>query len=166
MLWLLLGCEAMQGPAGADGVDGLDGDAADREVHREYFTKQDDRDEGYVKNREMSFDKVADETVLRLAYFDSFGAQSGTENDPCGCRWELLIDDASCEDPGAIVHDVVSIQEQAVQTSTLSGWCEDAIDAGTVALSVYVDQIPGTDGCDCLTGFGDVSGFIEAEEIY
>ena len=163
-------CEGPAGPAGVDGIDGtdgLDGSAAERLVHRVTFSQYDNTDDGLVAGRALTFDKALDDTWLRLTYFDSFGCYSGTENDACLCVWEVLFNDSSCKKDGPIEGYVSSIVEDTLSSRTLAGWCKTTDDGKIGAGQVDIEvQISATGGCDAYTGFDDVVGFLEAEEIY
>ncbi|MBT3218794.1 MAG: hypothetical protein HN348_06860 [Proteobacteria bacterium] len=166
----IFGCEGPAGPAGVDGVDGtggLDGSAADRLVHRNSFSGYDNIDDGLLSGRNLVFDKVHDDTWLRLTYYDNFGCYSGTDNDPCQCIWELLINDASCKNDGPIEGYISSVVIDMQHSSTIGGWCNKS-DNGKLAAGSYEVEVDvtATGNCDCYTGFDNMTGFLEAEELY
>ncbi len=155
------------GEVGGKGDPGEPGAPADRVVHRATFSGEDDADTGLVNGRTLTFMKAAADTSLRVAYYDSFASKSSV--DPCACRWVLQFNGAACNDPASIDGHVGSIVEQALYTNTISGYCSatsgGALGAEEITITVGVGQTPGTSGCDCLTGFANIEGMIEAEEL-
>lgn len=155
------------GEVGGKGDPGEPGDPADRVVHRATFSGQDDADTGLVNGRTLTFMKAAADTSLRVAYYDSFSSASSV--DPCACRWTLEFNGDACDDPASIEGHLGSIVEQALATSTISGYCSatsgGALGDEEITITVRVDQTPGTSGCDCQTGFANITGMIEAEEL-
>jgi hypothetical protein len=177
-LSLTTGCTAQpgeEGPAGPagepgedgqPGMDGADGDPAERVVHWATFTTGHLIDSGLVPNRALTVPKAADETGLRVTYFDHHGAQSGTGNPPCACFWEVLFDGERCASPGPLEGLVASIVEQTLVSQTISGYCYETeagpIASGDAELTVEVSH---TEMCSCDSGLSGVLGFIEAEEL-
>jgi len=165
-----VGEDGEAGPQGEQGEQGEPGEAAERLVHRAFFSSESGLDEGVLADRELIFDKEFDDSLIRVTYVDSFSAQSGNDNPACGCRWTVTINGGACTDPGSIVGDVGSIVEQTIVSGSVEGYCEGnslgALPTGSTTVGVRVGAIPNTSGCDCLTGFGSFQGFIEAEELY
>ena len=169
------GCDAA-GPKGEDGLDGdagppgAPGDAAARAVYRSTFSSTDDQDNGTVADRSLTFTKAEDDSAIRLNYYDSFTINGGTL-ELFGCQWMVLFNDRPCVDPGTIVAKIAGTGT-TLETSTVSGWCtatdEGPLTAGEITVTVRVGTVSGVSGVsagDCITGLGQVTGFIEAEEL-
>ena len=108
--------------------------------------------------------------MVRLTYYDSFTVNGGTL-ELWGCRWMLLFNDRPCTDPGPIAGNVAGTGT-TISTTTISGWCaatdEGPLGADDVVVTVRVGPITSVSGVtdgDCITGLGQVTGFIEAEEL-
>jgi hypothetical protein len=163
--------DGAQGEAGPQGEEGSAGDPAERTVHRVTFSGQEDADDGVLDGRELTFTKVEESTVIRLTYYDSFTINGGTLG-LYGCRWMLLLNDRPCTDPGPIA-GVVAGASSTISTAPISGWCaatdEGPLGAQEIVVTAWVGPISTsisgvTDG-DCVTGLGNITGFIEAEEL-
>ena len=165
-----VGEDGPAGPQGDPGEQGEPGEAAERLIHRAFFSSESDVDDGVLEDRELVFDKEFDDSLIRVTYVDSFSAQSGSANPACGCRWTVTVNGGACSDPGNIVGDVVSIVEQTLVSGSVEGYCAGnslgSLPTGTTTIGVRVGETPNAPGCDCLTGFGGYQGFIEAEELY
>jgi hypothetical protein len=170
-----VGCDT----AGRDGEDGLQGEAgpagepgdpAERTVHRSTFSSYSDVDDGTIADRELTFNKAEESTMLRLTYYDSFTV-NGSTGALYGCRWMLLFNGRPCTDPGPIAGNVVGMGS-TISSFPVSGWCtatdDGPLGAGEITVTVNVGTIPGVSGLtagDCITGMGEITGFIEAEEL-
>ena len=163
----ILGCAACQGPIGPAGPAGADGDPAERKIFRSFHTIQRENDSGLLPDRTLTFAKAEADTWVRLSYYDSFRAYGGSGAPPCSCRWELLLDGASCSEEGKIFGEVVSVVTEQARTATIVGWCKATsagpLGAGDHTVSVQISTPLGT--CDCMTGFNRVTAVVEAEEL-
>jgi hypothetical protein len=163
---LVAACAGPPGPAGeagepgADGEDGVDGDPAERVVHVATFTGGQDDTAGPVTGRVLNFEKLRDDTAIRVAYNDLVSAY--VEGQPCVCIWQLEFNGRTCADPGNISAALVA-NVQNIESLNLEGWCS-VLPAGPVALTVRAGATAPE--CQCVTGyFTDGTGFLEAEEI-
>jgi hypothetical protein len=164
--------DGAQGEAGPQGEEGPAGDPAERTVHHATFSSVEDMDDGVLEDRELSFTKIEESTMVRLTYYDSFTVNGSGTLGLYGCRWALLFNGAPCTDPGPIAANVTTMGS-TISTTDISGWCAETDDgplgAQEIVVTVQVGPLPAsvsgvTDG-DCMTGLGTITGFLEAEEL-
>ena len=153
-----------RGPAGPPGAGATITDAGASAVGevttRASFTGEEDLDNGVLTKRTLRFSKAAEDTQVRILYFDSLSARGGFDAGACSCRWELLVDNKACSPP--LFGDVGSVVNQNVQPTTMVGLT--AASAGDHTITVRVGPGVGS-GCDCFTGLASARGLLEATEI-
>lgn len=149
-----------RGPAGPPGEPAADGGVTGQVTARATFAGEDDLDNGVLPKRQLRFTKAAEETQVRLLYYDSLSARGGFDAGACACRWELLIDTKPCTPP--LFADVASVVNQNAQPTTMVGITSATAGEHTVTVRVG----PGLrSGCECLTGLAGARGLLEATEI-
>lgn len=149
------------GPAGAAGAISDAGPGAKGEVTaRASFAGEEDLDNGVLTKRTLRFTKAAEDTQVRILYYDSLSARGGFDAGACSCRWELLVDNKACTPP--LFGDVGSVVSQNLQPTTMVGLTTAS--AGDHTITVRVGPGVGS-GCDCFTGLASARGLLEATEI-
>jgi hypothetical protein len=144
-------------------------DIADLELQGKFYRKtyasETGQDTGLIPDRNLTFTKVGATTPLHILYYDNFRA-IGNAGD---CRWEVLINGASCTNPGRLSQDLhVTANDNMHFASAVQGICtattNGAIGAGTVTLTVNLTRVY-YGSTDCYTGWNSGRGMIEAFEI-
>ena len=146
---------------------------------RTFGSGLDQTDDGLVAGRTVTINKQQASSYLRVSYTDNFRAWAPPPGNYAMGKWEILLNNQPCSDPGPIAQfiyndDQVSERLPTIDRSeTIVGYCKTAggtpLGSGPVTITVYADGTPFNEATsfDLLTGFPGV-GFtqyvLEAEE--
>lgn len=141
-------------------------EAQERPVSDPYLhTKQaiqvsDSANSGYIRERDLSFNKVFGETRLRITYHDNF---RNMVTGGATCNWEIHIDGGACPSGRLVGMRHSTNLDNTHMPETILGVC-DGVAAGMHTLSV---MLTSNNGADCYTGWaptGSAQFVLEAEE--
>ena len=121
----------------------------------------DARENGYLNNRILNFNKKSSSSQLRLTWATNLRVRASNNRGGAWCNWELRIDGKSCSQPSKIGVSMHSQQNDNdhIPVETV-GWCRN-IAKGNHQLRVYITR--GNGNTDCHTGW-NAGDYMEAWE--
>ena len=124
----------------------------------------DQTDNGQIMSRVLTFNKLSDDTAIRIGYTDNFRTNTPLFA-PNSCTWEIRVDDVSCPGGNLEYANYELIDNNNHRLGSIFGYCE-GLTVGTHEIQVWVSSTPGTtSGADCYTGW-NTTWTLEAEEVY
>ena len=124
-------------------------------------------DLGVLESRKLRFDKVEDESVLRLTYSDVFRVRQKKDQPPNqACRWTVKIGDDLCKDAPLVTDRYDGKSSDVHSAGMISGYCK-SVPAGSYDVSVEVMPRPHETAYkdpDCYTGWNQSTWSIEVIE--
>ena len=121
-------------------------------------------DNGVLPSRVLSFNKMEDDTGVRVTWTDNRRCFAANRN--AACSWEIIFDEASCPNPGPLRFDYHELKGQNDHTAaTVVGTCF-GLDAGPHTIEIRVGAVPGVNQLDdAFTGWRSGYWTLEAEEV-
>jgi len=163
-----IGPRGSKGSKGENGIGtkGEKGDAANMDPRQRANWKQcawradDGTDDGKIK--ECSFNKLHDNTALRVSYQGNVRVYS---NQKCN-RWYFKFNGNECSSPlpidSVIYNSWPGGLSQILRHHSFEGYCEN-LGRGTVSVELWVGKCPGVSLGDAHTGWKSVSRIIIEE---
>lgn len=125
-------------------------------------------DKAVLKSRNLAFEKMEENSVLKVTYTDVFRVTQKT-GQPANqaCRWLVHVGENGCKDKPIFTDRHDGKSSDVHSAGVISGYCE-SVPAGTHEISVEVMPRPHKTGYkdpDCYTGWNTSTWSIEVVEF-
>ncbi|WP_434359838.1 hypothetical protein NF212_06295 [Parasalinivibrio latis] len=118
-------------------------------------------DDGLLQTKKLSFEKLRDDTILRINYVDNTRVTGNQK----GCRWAVNLDGNNSCGNVMLYADRHDANHSNVHSNTsITGYCPN-ISAGEHEVTVHVSTVPGLAASNCYTGWDNSAWLIEVMEI-